>query len=114
MMTSNAVIYHILTPAEWENVRRADKYRPASLALEGFIHLSTREHVPGTLARFFAGHADLVMLAVNVARLKAELRYDAADGQLFPHLYGPLNLDAVVDVLQIASGTDDPFSDSAE
>lgn len=111
MKPKDAVIYHILTPAEWEKAQQQGDYRPVSLRVEGFIHLSTRMHVPDTLIRFFAGHTGLVMLSVEVARLQAELRYDPADGQFFPHLYGPLNLDAVVDVLPIAPGTADPFSD---
>lgn len=111
MKTTEAVIYHILTPADWEQAQQQGDYRPVSLSAEGFIHLSTRSQVVNTLANFFAGHTGLVMLAVEAARLQAELRYDAADGQFFPHLYGPLNLDAVVDVLQIAPGCDDPFFD---
>lgn len=111
--TENAVIYHILPRADWEQAQRQGDYRPASLAAEGFIHLSTRSQVPGTLARFFAGHAGLLLLCVDAARLRAELRYDAADGQTFPHLYGPLNLDAVIEVVSIAPGSYDPFSGQA-
>jgi uncharacterized protein (DUF952 family) len=108
------VIYHILPSENWERAREQGDYRPASLTNEGFIHLSTRDQVAGTLSRFFADHSGLILLCIDVARLHSELRYDAADGQFFPHLYGPLNLDAVVDVLKIAPGTNDPFSDSAE
>ena len=108
------VIYHILPSENWERAREQGDYQPASLTNEGFIHLSTRDQVAGTLSRFFADHSGLILLCIDVARLHSELRYDAADGQFFPHLYGPLNLDAVVDVLKIAPGTNDPFSDSAE
>lgn len=114
MKTTEALIYHLLPPADWEQAQHQGDYRPVSLGAEGFIHLSTRSQVANTLANFFSGHTGLIMLAVEVARLQAELRYDSANDQLFPHLYGPLNLDAVVDVFQIAPGSDDPFSDSAE
>jgi len=107
------MVYHILPSENWEHARDQGEYRPASLANEGFIHLSRRYQVAGTLSRFFADHSGLILLCIDVARLHSELRYDAADGQFFPHLYGPLNLDAVVDVLQIAAGTEDPFSGSA-
>ncbi|MRR31356.1 DUF952 domain-containing protein [bacterium] len=108
--TGDAVIYHILSWQDWKKAQRQGDYRPVSLAAEGFIHLSTRAQVPGTLARFFAGHTGLALLCVEVVRLRAELRYDVADGLSFPHLYGPLNLDAVSEVLTIEPGSNDPFS----
>jgi uncharacterized protein (DUF952 family) len=111
--TSEKTIYHILPRADWENARRQGDYRAASLAGEGFIHFSTRTQVPGTLARFYAGQTDLVLLCVEVARLRADLRYEPADGKFFPHLYGALNLDAVAEVLTIEPGTTDPLSGRA-
>lgn len=51
------------------------------------------------LERYFAGRDDLVLLEIDPARLRAELKYEPApDGELFPHVYGPLNIDAVVGV----------------
>ena len=109
-----SVIYHILPRADWKKAQKQGDYRPVSLAAEGFIHLSTRQQVPDTLARFFGGQTGLVLLCVDVARLKAGLRYDVANGQGFPHLYGPLNLDAVSNVLVIEPGSSDPLSSFAE
>lgn len=111
--TDDTVIYHILPWQDWKNAQKQGDYRPVSLGAEGFIHLSKRTQVPGTLARFFAGHTGLALLCVEVARLRAEMRYDVADGQSFPHLYGPLNLDAVIEVLSIEPGSYDPFSGQA-
>lgn len=108
------VIYHILPAADWEKAQQQGDYRPASLAAEGFIHFSTRAQVPGTLARFYAGRTGLVLLRVETARLQAELRYEAADGKFFPHLYGPLNLDAITEVISIEPGSDDPLSGHTE
>ncbi len=107
-------IYHILPRADWKKAQKQGDYRPVSLAAEGFIHLSTRQQVPGTLARFFSGKTGLVLLCVDVARLKPELRFDVADGQAFPHLYGPLNLDAVSKVMVIEPGSSDPLSGFGE
>ncbi len=115
-MTSSTanVIYHIISRADWETASQQGSYRAASLASEGFIHFSTRRQVPRTLAKFYAGRSGLVLLCVEVDRLKSELRYEEADGQLFPHLYGPLNLDAVIEVLPIEAGSSDPLAGRQE
>lgn len=110
----NAIIYHILPRAEWKKAQAQGVYRPASLLEEGFIHLSTRVQVPGTLARFYAGHSGLLLLCVVVERLQAELRYDPVGESAFPHLYGALNLDAVGDIIEIEPGSLDPFSGRRE
>lgn len=92
------MIYHIAAQADWDNAQTAGAYTADSLASQGFIHCSTAAQVPGTAARFFAGRRDLLLLTIDPARLAAELRYEEGEpGQLFPHLYGPLNLDAVTE-----------------
>ncbi len=107
---NESTIYHILPRVDWEKARAQGDYRAASLADEGFIHLSTRRQVAGTLARYYAGRSDLLLLCVDTARLLAELRYEESHGEFFPHLYGPLNLDAVGEVIVIESGSSDPLS----
>ena len=90
-------LFHITTRAAWDAARAAGEYRAESLAREGFIHLSTAAQWRATLARFFRGQRDLVLLAIRSEALHAPVRFDEADGERFPHLYGPLNLDAVVE-----------------
>ena len=64
----------------------------------GFIHLSWREQVAGTYERFYADADSVVLLTIDAARLTAPLRADAIpSGELFPHLYGPLPINAVID-----------------
>lgn len=90
-------IYHIAAAEDWDAARADGVYAADSLSAEGFIHLSTRDQVLWVAGRFYRGRAGLVLLAVDPARLAAELRYEESEpGQRFPHLYGPLNLDAVV------------------
>ena len=67
-------------------------YTADTLPSEGFIHCSTAEQWPRVLAERFAGRDDLVLLEIDTARLTAELRWE--DG--FPHVYGPLEVEAVV------------------
>jgi uncharacterized protein (DUF952 family) len=101
------MLFHITTRAAWTEAVTAGSYRPASLVAEGFIHLSTEAQWPRSLARFFAGQDDLVLLAIDPARVAAEIRYEEAHGESFPHLYGALDPAAVVDVRALASPSRD-------
>ncbi len=94
-------LFHITTRAAWREAQSAGVYRASSLDQEGFIHLSTADQWPRTLRRFFGGATDLALLVIDPAKLAATVRYEAADGEHFPHLYGPLNLDAVQDVRSV-------------
>jgi uncharacterized protein (DUF952 family) len=98
-------IYHIIPQAVWESVQDEGSYRGDTLDAEGFIHFSTRQQVLFVANARFRGHTGLLLLEVDPTRLQAELKYEApyegappgldADPR-FPHLYGALNLDAVV------------------
>ncbi len=104
------LIYHIAEQAVWERAMEGAGYRPASLESEGFIHLSTAAQVLWVANRFYRGRAGLVLLTVEPERLAAELRYEESEpGQRFPHLYGPLNLDAVVAAQDFAPAEDGEF-----
>lgn len=93
------MIYHITTTADWTAQRDSPAYEAASLATEGFIHLSEKEQVTGVLERYYRHVPGLLLLHVDPDKLTAELRYEAAtNNEQFPHLYGPLNRDAVVNV----------------
>ncbi len=119
------LIYHITTRDAAASLRLSGEYRAGSLADAGFIHFSQRHQVLGVANAFYVGQKDLVILVVDVSRLKAELKYEApvhpsastfapsADDQ-FPHLYGPLNADAVVKVVDFPPNVDGTFSLPAE
>ena len=96
--TEPRLILHITTRAAWDAARTAGSYRGDTLESDGFIHFSDADQVVATTNRFFRGTTGLVLLVVQPAKLEAELRRETApDGAgVFPHLYGPLNLDAVV------------------
>lgn len=107
-------IYHITPRLEWEKARGLGQYTAPSLAQEGFIHASTREQVVDTANRFYHGQSDLVLLAIDPQRAKPEVRFDPVTThgaeQKFPHIYGPLNLDAVVEVIDFPPGEKGDFS----
>jgi uncharacterized protein (DUF952 family) len=95
------MIYHILKPEEWEHARRQKVYTPATFGQDGFIHLCKADQIEGVVNRYFHEQGDLVVLCVAPEALIAPLRDENLLGgeELFPHLYGPLNLDAVRDVI---------------
>lgn len=97
---TDSTVFRIVSPSEWTTAQAAGHYRGAAHdARDGYLHLSTRHQVAGTLAKHYAGQADLVILAVDVAKLPVPLRYEPArDGELFPHLYAPLPVAAVTAV----------------
>jgi glutathione S-transferase len=94
--TPSTTIYHIALATDWEAARRAGEYcastRGVTLEQAGFIHASTAAQVEGTRQRFYQDAGDLVLLEIDPARVQAEVRYEGG----YPHIYGPLNLDAVV------------------
>ena len=99
-----AVIYHIAEGEAWRSARAegacASKgvYVTDSLATEGFIHCSTPAQVLEVAESFYQGRKGLVLLTIDTSRVQAQLRYENLEGgaELYPHLYGPLNLEAVV------------------
>jgi uncharacterized protein (DUF952 family) len=90
------LIYKILSAADWEAAQRAGRFEgSADDRRDGFIHFSDGGQVIGTARKYFAGQADLMLLAVDPTRLADLLWERSRDDALFPHLYGPLDLDAV-------------------
>lgn len=105
-------LYHIATRADWEAAQSLGSYQTDSLATDGFIHCSTRAQVLATASRFFRGQPGLVLLVIALQRLRSEVRYENLEGgeELFPHLYGPLNLEAVTGVYPFVPDPDGSFS----
>jgi uncharacterized protein (DUF952 family)/RimJ/RimL family protein N-acetyltransferase len=87
-------LLHICAAADWEAAQRDGAYRAASLASEGFIHLSTPVQVAATAARYYAGQTGLVLLQLEAALLD-NLRWENSGPGVFPHVYGPLPLASV-------------------
>jgi uncharacterized protein (DUF952 family) len=104
-------LFHITSERAWLDAQAVGEYRALSLSTEGFIHLSTEAQWPRTAQRFFRGQTGLVLLSMLQERLTAEVKFEPADGESFPHLYGALNLDAVTQAVPLrveADGRIDP------
>jgi uncharacterized protein (DUF952 family) len=88
-----SLIYKILPQAAWDEAVAAGRFDGAAIDLQdGYIHFSTAEQAHETAAKHFHGQADLVVAAFDTDDLGAALRWEPSrGGQLFPHLYGPLD-----------------------
>ena len=109
---NDAEVYHIVPKEDWESALAKGEYRPASVNAQGFVHCSTRTQVVETANSNFRGEDGLVLLCIDTARLTPVLRYESGDpddGELFPHLYGALNLDAVKRILPFPCNADGSF-----
>lgn len=93
-------LFHITEAINWKTAQAEGFYSPTSLQTEGFIHLSEQGQVEWVGHRFYRGRSGLVLLKIDSERLMSELRYDEVPGDgTFPHLYGPLNIEAVLEVV---------------
>lgn len=98
MSAHPATAFKIMSAQEWEGFEVARRFEGSAVDLEdGFIHLSAEDQVEATLARHFAGRADLVLVEVDLTRLGDAVRWEPSrGGALFPHFYGSLPLAAVI------------------
>ena len=96
-------IYHVTSKQEWELAKQNGFFEAPSLKIEGFIHCSQAQQVEGVLERYYKGKTDLVKLVIDTTKLIHKLKYELAPSvnQEFPHVFGVINLDAVIDVVEI-------------
>lgn len=113
------MILHITSRAEWDAALRDGAYRAPSLEAEGFIHCSTEAQALAVANAFYRGRRDLVLLVIDPARLSSELKWEPPAGppapgipqaDAFPHVYGPLNLEAVARVRDFPPDADGTWS----
>ncbi len=115
------IIYHLTGRAEWEagadsSKYGAGEYRAGSLAEEGFIHCSEDEAQMLRVAnRLFNGRTDLLVLDLDVDALTSPLKRDPSrSGEIYPHIYGPINTDAVVRVRRLVPDSEGIFEELLE
>jgi uncharacterized protein (DUF952 family) len=117
-LTSNDAWLAAVDPAAlWRGEKGV--YRAESLSTEGFIHCSKPSQIVGVANSFYRGQQGLVLLVIDPSKLDSALKWEppaepepthARAGDLFPHVYGPLNLDAVVKVIPLKPNADGSFS----
>jgi uncharacterized protein (DUF952 family) len=112
------MIYHLTSRQVWRDAQARGDYRAESLE-EGFIHCSTRTQVLPVAEKYYDGQQDILLLEVDPSLLSSELRWEppsggapppgVSEGELFPHVYGPINLDAIVKVYDLESNPDGSY-----
>jgi uncharacterized protein (DUF952 family) len=104
-------ILHITTPEAWAQAKAVGVYRGDTLDSEGFIHCSTVAQVLRVADARFRGRTDLILLVIDTGKLAPEVRWEATEtGELFPHIYGPLNVEAVLKVFTLEPEADGRFA----
>ncbi len=106
------MIYHIAHTADWHAAEVVGYYTADTLATQGFIHCSDRQQVVRVANAMYADQRDLILLAVDPTRLEAEVRYEQGDPsspERFPHCYGPMNTDAVINATPFQPEADGSF-----
>ena len=99
-------VYHLVTPEAWGECQ-GGPYRADSLAAEGFIHCSNADQVARSANRYYAAAKQLFVLCLDADRLRSVLRDEpAASGEVFPHVYGPIDQGAVVEICPMRRGGD--------
>lgn len=90
------LIYHIVLPEDWAAFD-TDLYFARSLEMEGFIHCSFVDQLDGVIKRYYAGADEVVVLTIETDRLMSRVVNEPSTAnEIYPHIYGPVNRDAIV------------------
>jgi uncharacterized protein (DUF952 family) len=113
------MIFHITSRAAWDEAQKHGDYRIESLTTEGFIHCSTLSQVLSVANNFYKGQSGLILLEIEPTLLSSKLKWEPPSGgtpppgvplgDKFPHVYGPINLDSVIRVVDLTSKPDGTF-----
>lgn len=110
-MSFSSRLFHITSAAEIERARPAGQYRPSRFEHEGFIHCSYARQVEEVAGRIFRATPGLVLIEIDPARVPWRVVEENLEGgaERYPHIYGPLPLDAVIRVHDFPCGADGTF-----
>ena len=113
------MIFHITSRAAWEEAQAKGEYRADSLTTDGFIHCSTLSQVLPVANNFYKGQSGLILLEIEPTLLSQDLKWEPPSGgapppgvpvgDQFPHIYGPINLNAVLKVVDLEAKPDGTF-----
>jgi uncharacterized protein (DUF952 family) len=97
-----SLIYILCSVPVYEAAKEAGMYAPDSLQLEGFIHASPAHQLNRVANKYYRQYESLCLLTVETDKVSAEIKWEAiSNGDLYPHIYGPLNMNAVIQVTQL-------------
>lgn len=106
-------IYHITEKETWREAVERGTYDYCGLKEEGFIHCSTWDQTLVTANKYFIGKEDLIVLNISTPEIKSEVKFENTSGgtELFPHIYGPIDLEAVVGFYKFSKDNTGKFLD---
>ena len=96
-------IIHITDQQTWKKALESGVYKADALESSGFIHCCLSEQVNGVLDKWFQGVNDLISIELDPQKIKSKIVFENLEGgeEVFPHIYGPINLDAVISIKTI-------------
>ena len=104
-------IFHIAPKEKWTTSRPRGQYSDESLQSEGFIHCSAAEQVVDTANKHFKGQSDLVLLSIDTSDIVSVIAYESSgSGEEYPHIFGPINHDAVREIIDFPASRDGTFA----
>jgi uncharacterized protein (DUF952 family) len=112
------MIYHITSLRGWREAHQGGEYRAESLETEGFIHCSTNTQVLSVAEKYYKGQRGLLLLTIDPSLLSSDLKWEppsggtppgVPEGELFPHIYGPINLESIVKVFDLEANLDGKY-----
>lgn len=104
-------IYLLMSPADFEAATSAGTWAPESLKSEGFIHASPADQLTRVANKHYAQHDEVRVVLLRADRVRAEIRWEpASDQQLYPHIYGALNMDSAERSIAVGKGPDGRFA----
>jgi uncharacterized protein (DUF952 family) len=114
------MIFHITARKAWREALQRGEFRAESLETEGFIHCSTGTQVLPVAEKYYQGRGRLLLLMIDPSLLASDLKWEppsggapppgVPEGELFPHIYGPINLEAIVKVFDLESNPDGQYT----
>lgn len=103
-----SIVFHITTKKAYQDAQKQGLYLHPSLEHEGFIHCSRHYQVRDVALLHFKNQKELLLLAIDEAKSKSEIKYEGPSWDTFPHIYGPIHFDSVVQEFEFESGFDLP------
>lgn len=105
------LIFHITTKEDFSSFKKSGNYEPESLDEEGFIHCSSGHQVENTANEKFAEHDKILLLVIDVTALNSKIKYEKDPGseKKYPHIYGPLDTNAIIDKIEVLAEENGDF-----
>lgn len=113
---NNTIVTHIANISDWDDYRFKDYYKPKYYKQYGFIHCSTLSQTEDSLNKYFKETDSVIILIINTKKLKSKLKFEQPSSsndnrinELFPHIYGSINKDSIIEVIKIKKNSKGNF-----